>query len=84
MIYEMILLQLPIILILVFLMMNGLHEEGKYYAFIVMVMLFPTAALRRKILQTREPHLLDPFLKQIGIITMMMAILLAVGLNYFK
>ena len=84
MIYEMVLLQLPIILTLVFLMMNGLHTEGKYYAFIVMIMLFPTAALRRKILQTKEPRLLDPFLKQIGIITMMMAILLAVGLNYFK
>lgn len=84
MIYEMVLLQLPIILILVFLMMNGLHNEGKYYAFIVMVMIFPTAALRRKILQTKEPKDLDPFLKQVGIITLMMAILLAVGLNYFK
>src|SRR5690606_1745099 len=39
MIYEMVLLQLPIILILVFLMMNGLHTEKKYYAFIVMIML---------------------------------------------
>ncbi len=84
MIYEMVLLQLPIILILVFLMMNGLHTQGKYYAFIVMIMLFPTAALRRRILQTKEPRELDPFLKQIGIITFMMAVLLAFGLNYFS
>lgn len=83
MIYEMVLLQLPIILILVFLMMNGLHTEKKYYAFIVMIMLFPTAALRRRILQTKEPRALDPFLKQIGMITMTTAILLAIGLNYF-
>lgn len=84
MIYQMVLLQLPIILILVFLMMNGLHTQGKYYAFIVMIMLFPTAALRRRILQTKEPKMLDPFLKQIGIITLTTAVLLAFGLNYFK
>ena len=83
MIYEMVLLQLPIILFLVFLMMNGLHTKRKYYAFMVMIMLFPTAALRRRILQTKEPRELDPFLKQIGITTITMAILLAVGLNYF-
>lgn len=81
MIYQMILLQLPLILILIFLMMNNLHIQGKYYAFIVMVMLFPTAGLRRKILQTKEPRQLDPFLKQVGIITLMIAILLAAGVN---
>ena len=84
MIYEMVLLQLPLILILIFLMMNGLHTQGNYYAFIVMIMLFPTAALRRRILQTKEPKELDPFLKQIGIITLVMAVLLALGLNYFN
>lgn len=83
MIYQMVLLQLPLILILIFLMMNNLHIQGKYYAFIVMVMLFPTAGLRRKILQTKEPHQLDPFLKQVGIITLVMAVLMALGLNYF-
>lgn len=81
MIYQMILLQLPLILILIFLMMNNLHIQGKYYAFIVMVMLFPTAGLRRKILQTKEPRQLDPFLKQVGIITLVIAILLAAGVN---
>lgn len=81
MIYQMVLLQLPLILILIFLMMNNLHIQGKYYAFIVMVMLFPTAGLRRKILQTKEPRQLDPFLKQVGIITLVIAILLAAGVN---
>ena len=32
MVYEIILLQLPLLLMLVFMMMNGLHTEGKYYA----------------------------------------------------
>ena len=84
MIYEMVLLQLPIILILIFLMMNGLHTRQKYYAFIVMVMLFPMAGLRRRIIQTKEPRKLDPFLKQIGILTLTTSVLLAVGLNYFN
>lgn len=84
MIYEMVLLQLPLILILIFLMKNGLHTQGNYYAFIVMILLLPTMALRRKIMATKEPRELDPFLKQVGILTLMMAILLAFGLNFFK
>ena len=84
MIYEMVLLQLPIILILVFLMMNGLHTQGNYYAFIVMILLLPLVGLRRKIMAVKEPKELDPFLKQVGIITLMMAVLLAFGLNYFN
>lgn len=84
MVYQMVLLQLPILLVLVFLMMNKLHETGNYYAFIVMIMLFPMAAMRRRILQTKHPKELDQFLKQIGIMTLAMSVLLAIGLNYFK
>ncbi|MEC5395117.1 1,4-dihydroxy-2-naphthoate octaprenyltransferase [Bergeyella sp. RCAD1439] len=84
MVYQMILLQLPHILILIFLFINEVYTSGNYYAFIVMVMLFPTAALRRRILQTKEPKALDPFLKQVGVITLSTALLLAAGLNFFK
>ncbi len=84
MVYQMVLLQLPIILILVFLMVNQFHEKGNYYAFIVMIMLFPMAALRRRILQTKSPQELDPFLKQLGIQTLTVSILLAAGLTFFN
>ncbi|MGX9985649.1 1,4-dihydroxy-2-naphthoate octaprenyltransferase [Soonwooa purpurea] len=84
MIYEMLLLQLPILLILTFLMINGLQAAGNYYAFIVMILLFPFAALRRKIMQVKAHEELDPFLKQVGILTFMMAVLTAFGLNFFK
>lgn len=83
MIYQIILLQLPLIIMLVFIMMNGLHTQGKYYAFMFFILMFPMTGLRRKIMQVKEPKELDPFLKQVGIITFMMAILVAVGLNYF-
>ena len=83
MIYQIILLQLPLIIMLVFMMMNGLHTQGKYYAFMFFILMFPMTGLRRKIMQVKEPKELDPFLKQVGIITFMMAILVAVGLNYF-
>lgn len=83
MIYQIILLQLPLIIILVFMMMNGLHTQGKYYAFMFFILMFPMTGLRRKIMQVKEPKELDPFLKQVGIITLMMAVLVAVGLNYF-
>ncbi len=84
MVYEIILLQLPLLLMLVFMMMNGLHTQGKYYAFIFFITVFPLTAIRRKIMQVKEPKELDPFLKQVGMMTLVMSILVAVGLNYFK
>ena len=83
MVYEIFLLMLPLILILTFLGVNGFIKDGKYYPFIVMILLFPMMALRRKIMAVKEPSELDPFLKQVGILTLMMAVLLAFGLNYF-
>ena len=84
MIYQMALMQLPLILILIWLGLQGFFQTGKYYPFIVMILLFPMMGLRRKILATKEPKALDPFLKQVGILTLMMAVLLAAGLNFFK
>ena len=83
MVYEVILLQLPLLLMLVFMMMNGLHTQGKYYAFIFFILMFPMMGLRRKIMLVKEPRELDPYLKQVGIMTLMMAILVAFGLNFF-
>ena len=83
MIYQIVLMQLPLIFILIFLMMNDLHIKKGYYSFIVMIMFFPMTALRRKIMQTKDPKELDPFLKQTAIITLATAILLACGLNFF-
>lgn len=84
MVYEIILLQLPILLMLAFLMYNGFQERGIYYPFIVMILIFPFMKLRRTIMQIKEPKLLDPFLKQVGILTFLMAVLTAFGLNFFN
>ena len=84
MIYEIVLLQFPLLLILTFLMINNFQAQGKYYAFIVMILIFPLLAVRRKIMAVKEPRELDPYLKQVGLITLIMAILLAFGLNYFS
>ena len=81
MIYQIVLMQLPLILVLIFLLKNELQIKGNYYAFMVMVLFFPMTAMRRKIMKVKSPKELDPFLKQVGIITLMMAILLAIGLN---
>lgn len=84
MVYEMIILMLPPILVLIYMMINGLQKQGNYYAFIFFVMVFPLMSLRRKMMEVKEPKELDPFLKQVGIITLIMSILVAFGLNYFK
>ena len=84
MIYEMIILVLPPILVLMYMMINHLQEQGKYYAFIFFVTVFPLMSLRRKMMEVKEPKELDPFLKQVGIITLLMSVLVAFGLNYFS
>lgn len=84
MIYEMILLNLPLILILAFLGINGFFEQQNYYAFIVMILMFPLTKLRRSIMSVKEPKELDQYLKQVGIMTFVMAILTAAGLNLFN
>lgn len=84
MIYEMVILMLPPILVLIYMMMNGLQEQGKYYAFIFFITVFPLTALRRKMMEVKEPKELDPFLKQVGIVTLLMSVLVAFGLNYFR
>ena len=84
MIYEMVLLQLPLILILMFLGINGFFQTQNYYVFIVMILLLPLMKLRRKIMAVKEPKELDPFLKQVGIMTFVMAVLTAFGLNFFN
>ncbi|MCT2409638.1 1,4-dihydroxy-2-naphthoate octaprenyltransferase [Chryseobacterium antibioticum] len=84
MIYEMILLQLPLILILMFLGVNGFIQAQNYYVFIVMILLLPLMKLRRKIMTVKEPKELDQYLKQVGIMTFVMAVLTAFGLNFFN
>ena len=84
MIYEMVILMLPPILVLIYMFLEGLEEKGKYYAFIFFITVFPLTALRRKMMEVKEPKDLDPFLKQVGIITLLMSVLVAFGLNYFR
>lgn len=84
MIYEMVILMLPPILVLIYMFLKGLEEQGKYYAFIFFITVFPLTALRRKMMEVKEPKELDPFLKQLGIITLLMSVLVAFGLNYFS
>lgn len=84
MIYEMVILMLPPILVLIYMFFKGLEEQGKYYAFIFFITVFPLTALRRKMMEVKEPKELDPFLKQLGIITLLMSVLVAFGLNYFS
>lgn len=84
MVYEVILLQLPLIIMLAFMLINKLHETGHYYAFIFFVLMLPLMAIRRKIMAVKAPRELDQFLKQVGIICFVMSVLVAVGLNYFN
>ncbi|WP_417429984.1 1,4-dihydroxy-2-naphthoate octaprenyltransferase [Halpernia sp.] len=84
MVYEIILLQLPLIIMLAFMLINKLHETNHYYAFLFIVLFLPLMAIRRRIMDVKKPHELDQFLKQVGIICFTMSVLVAIGLNYFN
>ena len=55
MIYQIVLMQLPLILVLIFLLKNELQIKGNYYAFMVMVLFFSMTAMRRKIMKVKSP-----------------------------
>lgn len=82
-IYEMVLLHLPLFFILIFFGLNGFIAQQKYLVFIVMILLIPMAKLRRRLMEIKEHKLLDPYLKQVGILTLVMAILTVAGLNLY-
>ncbi|WP_407497295.1 1,4-dihydroxy-2-naphthoate octaprenyltransferase [Elizabethkingia anophelis] len=81
MIYEIILLQLPLILILTYMMV---YEIRSYYAYIFIILFLPLMALRRRIMETKEPKNLDPYLKQVAIMCFAMSLLTGIGLNLIK
>lgn len=83
MIYEMVLLNLPLIFILMFFGINGFFQTQNYYVFIVMILMLPLMKVRRQIMTIKNPKELDPFLKQVGLLTFAMAVLTAFGLNFF-
>ena len=82
-IYEMVLLHLPLFLILIFFGLNDFIAQQKYLVFIVMILLIPMAKLRRRLMEIKEHKLLDPYLKQVGILTLVMAVLTVAGLNLY-
>ncbi|CAM3479165.1 1,4-dihydroxy-2-naphthoate octaprenyltransferase [Elizabethkingia occulta] len=81
MIYEIILLQLPLILILTYMMV---YEIRSYYAYIFIILFLPLMALRRRIMETKEPRNLDPYLKQVAIMCFAMSLLTGIGLNLIR
>ncbi len=66
MIYEMVILMLPPILVLIYMFLEGLEEQGKYYAFIFFITVFPLTALRRKMMRSKRTKRIRSILKTSG------------------
>lgn len=77
-IYQMILMNLPFVLLLTFLLVQNIQD---YKAFIFLVLYLPTTAVRRKILETKIPKELDPYLKQVALLCFALSILVGIGIN---
>jgi len=80
-IYEIVLLHLPLILVLIYMMLN---EIRNYYAYIFVILFFPMMAIRRRLLEVKESREIDVFLKQVSILCLTMSILIGIGLNLIR
>lgn len=81
--YQMLLLTLPLVLVLLYMGIKGLLKTENYYAFIFMILIFPLAKIRRSIREVKNPVDYDKFLKQVGILTFVLSLMVALGLNLF-
>lgn len=79
--YEIALLQLPLLLVLIYVLH---HHIQSYYGYIFVILFFPLMKIRRNILEVKEPTQLDPFLKQVAILCFTMSILVGLGLNLLR
>ncbi len=77
-IYQMVLMNLPFVLMLTYLLVSGVNN---YKAFIFLILFLPATAIRRKIMETKIPKDLDPYLKQVALLCFAMSILLGIGIN---
>lgn len=78
MIYEVVLLQLPLLLILIYVLQKGVTD---YYGYIFVILFLPLITLRRRIMEVKDPRALDPFLRQVALTCFVTSILVGVGLN---
>jgi len=85
--YQMLLMNLPFILCLVFLL---IHQEEfsisfenaiSLKPFLFFILFIPATILRRKILYTQNPARLDPYMKPVALLALLFAVLFGMGLS---
>ncbi|MCB9202447.1 MAG: 1,4-dihydroxy-2-naphthoate octaprenyltransferase [Flavobacteriales bacterium] len=79
-IYEIVLLNLPFFLTLIYILIE--FPPLNYYYMLFLLLIFVFAPLRREILYINEPKKFDPYLKKVSLLTLVFVILFVAGLNY--
>lgn len=81
-IYQVILLNLPFFLCLIYVMTKCKPNTFYQLFFLLLILIF--APIRRKILYITNPKDFDPFLKQVSLLTLLFVLLFGIGINYDK
>lgn len=81
-IYQVVLLNLPFFLCLVYVMTKCKPNTFYQLFFLLLILIF--APIRRKILYITNPKDFDPFLKQVSLLTLVFVLLFGIGINYEK
>ncbi|MDR3272651.1 MAG: 1,4-dihydroxy-2-naphthoate octaprenyltransferase [Flavobacteriaceae bacterium] len=85
--YQMLMMNLPFILCLIFLLLHqekfGISFESlsSLKPFLFFVLFIPATILRRKILYTQNPAQLDPYMKPVALLALLFAVLFGMGLS---
>lgn len=85
--YQLLLMNLPFILCLVFLLINKetisiqLENLESLKPFIFFLLFIPTTIIRRKILYTKDPQKLDLYMKPVAFIALLFSVLFGMGLS---
>lgn len=86
-IYQLLLMNLPYILGIIFLMIHkkdfnmDFDNLRSFYPFLFFLLFFPTTSLRRKILFAKTPKELDDFMKPTALLALAFAVLFGMGLS---
>ncbi len=81
-IYQVVLLNLPFFLCLVYVMTKCKPNTFYQLFFLLLILIF--APIRRKILYITNPKDFDPFLKQVSLLTLLFVLLFGIGINFEK
>jgi 1,4-dihydroxy-2-naphthoate polyprenyltransferase len=79
-VYQAVVMQLPHLLLLTFVLQQGIQN---FRAYLFMVLMLPLVKMRRELFAIQQPQQFDPYLKKVALLCLSTVLLLSIALCYF-